>query len=84
MCYCIIFLCSDIYKCVITITFNCHSTIAYTKQQLNFVNASYLFTHISYLEKTYTTTAQEPSIYSQSLKFPSITKNIVYLIFMQI
>ena len=33
------------------------------KQQLNLVNASYLFTHISYLEKTYTTTAQEPSIY---------------------
>ena len=34
----------------------------YIKRQLNFVNASYLFTHISYLEKTYTITAQEPSI----------------------
>ena len=33
------------------------------KRHLNFVNASYLFTHISYIEKTYTTTAQEPSIY---------------------
>ena len=33
------------------------------KRQLNFVNVSYLFTPISYLEKTYTTTAREPSIY---------------------
>ena len=32
------------------------------KRHLKLVNASYLFTHISYLEKTYTTTAQEPSI----------------------
>ena len=34
-----------------------------TKRHLNFVNASYLFTHISYLDKTYTTAAQEPSMY---------------------
>ena len=33
------------------------------KRQLNFVNVSYLFTSISYLEKTYTITAREPSIY---------------------
>ena len=33
------------------------------KRQLNFVNVSYLFTTISYLEKTYTITAREPSIY---------------------
>ena len=35
------------------------------KRQKNFVNASHLFTHISYLEKTYTITAQEPSMYDQ-------------------
>ena len=39
------------------------------KRQLNFVNASYLFTHISYLEKTYTTTAREPSLYN---KYPCV------------
>ena len=33
------------------------------KRQLNFVNVSYLFTPISYLEKTYTITAREPSMY---------------------
>ena len=37
--------------------------ILHLATSLNLVNASYLFTHISYLEKTYTTTAQEPSIY---------------------
>ena len=37
------------------------------KRQLNFVNASHLFTHFSYLGKTYTTTAQEPSIYQLAL-----------------
>ena len=34
------------------------------KRHLNFVNASYLFTYISYKGKTYTITAQEPSIYN--------------------
>ena len=34
------------------------------KRQLNFVNASHLFTHSSYLEKTYTITARKPSIYA--------------------
>ena len=34
------------------------------KRQLNFVNASYLFTHISNLEKTFRITAREPSIYA--------------------
>ena len=40
----------------------CYNSLE-NKTTLNFVNASYLFTHISYLEKTYTITAQEPSIY---------------------
>ena len=47
------------------------------KRHLNFVNWSYLFTHISYLEKTYTTTAQEPSIYRQSPVKPPDIKNII-------
>ena len=38
------------------------------KRHLNFVNASYLFTHISYKGKTYTITAQEPSIYFDDAK----------------
>ena len=33
------------------------------KRQTNIANASYLFTQTSYLVKTYTTTAREPSIY---------------------
>ena len=33
------------------------------KRHSHFVNASYLFTHISYKGKTYTITAQEPSMY---------------------
>ena len=36
-------------------------------------NASYLFTHVSYLEKTYTTTAQEPSIYDEPQLEPFYT-----------
>ena len=35
------------------------------KRHLYFVNASYLFTHIRYKGKTYTITAQEPSIHSK-------------------
>ena len=34
-----------------------------SQKELEYI-ASYLLTHISYLEKTYTTTAQEPSIYA--------------------
>ena len=37
------------------------------KMTNNFVNESYLFTQISYIVKTYTTTAQEPSIYTTTL-----------------
>ena len=47
------------------------------KRHLNFVNASYLFTPISYLDKTYTTTAQEPSIYS-SQWFDKLTLHLIY------
>ena len=43
------------------------------KRQANIVNASYLFTQISYIVKTYTTTAREPSIYVW-LKFKTIIK----------
>ena len=38
--------------------------ISQRKRHLKLVNASYLFTLSSYLEKTYTITAQEPSIYA--------------------
>ena len=48
------------------------------KLQLNFVNASYLFTHIRYLEKTYTTTAQELSIYV-NLVFMNENKHVISL-----
>ena len=39
------------------------------KRQQNIVNASYLFTQISYLEKTYTTTARELSIHTYIPKY---------------
>ena len=39
------------------------------QRHLYFVNASYLFTHISYRGKTYTITAQEPSINVTSFVF---------------
>ena len=41
-----------------------YSKVLKINRQLNFVNVSYLFIHTSYLEKTYTTTAPEPSIYA--------------------
>ena len=38
------------------------------RMKLKLVNASYLFTYISYLEKTYTITAQEMSIYYEFIE----------------
>ena len=35
--------------------------------KLSFLNVSYSFTPISYLGKTYTITAQEPSIYTTNM-----------------
>ena len=41
----------------------CNNTISLeNKTTNNFVNESYLFTQTSYIVKTYTTTAREPSI----------------------
>ena len=37
------------------------------KRLINYVNESYLFTQTSYIEKTYTTTAREPSIYNKKV-----------------
>ena len=47
--------------------YSCLFKGAYGPTILNFINVSYLFTSISYLEKTYTITAQEPSIYDSPL-----------------
>ena len=49
------------------------------KRQLNFVNVSYLFTPISYLEKTYTIMAQEPSIHLSKIR-DNFNKAIVSLV----
>ena len=56
------------------------------QRHLYFVNASYLFTHISYEGKTYTITAQEPSIYIykvilknvHSLKQPKLNNDSLF------
>ena len=48
----------EIKVCLVTIL-----KVLKIKRQENIVNGSSLFTQISYLEKTYTATAREPSIY---------------------
>ena len=53
----------NIKVCLVTIL-----KVLKIKRQLNILNASYLFTQISYLEKTCTTTAREPSLYNSYIE----------------
>ena len=67
-------------KCICHLQVISHGTIAYIKSlenktTNNFVNESYLFTQISYIIKTYTTTAREQSIYVTKFPYEEIELN---------